>query len=406
MHTLSTLKRLCTEHFSSGMWLTGKNFLVSALSLIITYIGANYLTPETFGSYKYLIGFFTFVSIFTLTGAPSALTRHIAKTGYTPLRYIMKKTAGVSLFAAGFLLAVAGYYFHKENHTFAIVFGLVALLLPLLQSQHLYMAYLNGTKKYQEWFFCAVSAQLVISAGVSTAMLTNGNLLSAAVAFFLSQALAFTFVSAYVFWKYQLFKETSPTPEVYSFAKKLSLVNISKKVVAQLDIILAFQFIGPAATAAYSISKTPVQLIHGQGGVVRTLALPQFSKHNPEAVKKTLHQKALLFSLLMSVIAVGYIIVAPVLFTTLFPLYTDAVVYTQIMALSLPAVPHVLYLEALTAKQSVRSLFVAETIAPVITVVLMLILTIMYGLVGLVSSYVIGQWLRGFFAIFRYYRNG
>lgn len=405
MWSILAIKRLILQHFSNTAWLTARNISVSALSLVITYIGANYLAPETFGSYKYLIGFFTFMSIFTLTGANSALTRHIAKTNEVPLFYIAKKTAQISLYTTIFGFFIAGYYFYQGDQTFGIIFILIAILFPALQLQHLYTSYLNGVQKYREWFLYAFVGQLVITCAVGTAMLMGEKLIVLITTFFLSQILAFGVISLVVVQKNKLFQNKHKANEVYQFAEKLSLVSIIKKTSDQIDLLLAFQLIGPVATATYAINKTPIELIHSQGAVLRTLALPKFSKLSATAVRDSLHQKAILLALIMCLVAAGYIIVAPYVFDILFPFYADSVIYTQIMALSLPMVPSVLYLEALTAKKAVGSLFVTDTITPIFSISLLVVLTFWLGALGIVLGYLFNYWLRGCIAVYAYYSS-
>lgn len=397
------LRRLSVFHFKNGLLLSVRNILIALFSLIVTYTCANYLKPETFGSYKYLIGLVAFTSVFTLTGASPAVVQTIAKTGENPIRFIAKKSFQFSLGASLFLLIFAVYYVSQNNYTFAMVIALAAVLLPFEKSSSLFQTYYNATRRYQTLGSAQLISNFVISLSIILAILLSGNLLIISCVFFISTAV--TKVITYT-WSCRTFsfpqQSIDDTP-TFNFAKKMSLLFLLRKVIDQADILLAYQFAGPVATAAFSIAKTPIQLLIGQANIVQILALPQFSRHTNLAVRSSIHHKAVILSLLMTVSGLLYVVTAPFLYKFLFPKYIDFVHYSQILAAALPAVSHILYSEALTASRDVLTLFILETIAPTLRIILVLYLAINFQLEGIVIGFVLGYWLRFLITLILYY---
>lgn len=400
---LTEIKKIQASHLPNGMWLSFRNIFIALFSLAVTYVSANHLDPTVLGSYKYLIGLVSFISVFTLTGDRSALVRTIAKTGKNPTLFITKKSFLTSWGAATILLIIAVYYLMQENHIFAISIATAAILLPFSKASALFSAFLNATQRYRQYGTTKIIVQAFIGASVIIAILISGNLLLITCVYFCSSALIQIILYLWTAHKYSFSHSSEEGIHTYNFAKRLSRIYWLKKIIDQTDTILAFQLVNPVATATFAIAKTPIQLLISQGAVVRTLALPRFSKHPASSVRSSIHRKAIVFFLVMTLISSLYILLAGWLYSVFFPVYLSSSYYSQILATILPALPHILYLEAITATLDTRKLFIIENTTSIIRVLLMFILTLFYGLIGLTIGFVIAYWIRAISTILIYY---
>ena len=117
-----------------GFWL-GTGQAVSAIAALLLSIAfANLLPRETYGTYRYVLSIFALLSISTLQGMSTAITRAVAR-GYegsfktalgTKLRW------GVAGAAAS--LATSLYYYLQGNNTLAISFLIATVFVPIMSS--------------------------------------------------------------------------------------------------------------------------------------------------------------------------------------------------------------------------------------------------------------------------------
>src|SRR3989344_8979317 len=62
-----------------GFWLGIASTISSASGLVLVYFFANYLEPETYGTYRYILSVYGLLTIASLGGISTAVTRSVAK---------------------------------------------------------------------------------------------------------------------------------------------------------------------------------------------------------------------------------------------------------------------------------------------------------------------------------------
>jgi O-antigen/teichoic acid export membrane protein len=117
------------------------------------------------------------------------------------------------------------------------------------------------------------------------------------------------------------------------------------------------------------------------------LAFPKISeKKDDKNFKKSLPKKLLKFFLVLIPIVAIYILIAPKFYQLLFPQYTDAIIYSQVFALSLLLFPKRLLGQFLTAQNEKKKLYILSTSANLTKIILLFILLPIYGIWGGIIS--------------------
>ncbi len=349
----------------SGFWSNLNAIIISALSLALYVAYAHFLTKEAYGTYQYLLSFFSIATAFTLTGMNTAVTRAVAQKNEGTL----SASVGVQLRwgIVPFLgaLGTALYYYWHGNHLIAAGLVFIAIGTPLLYAYNTYGALFAGRKNFKGLtLYNTASNILYYAALIVAAVWSHAPLVILGTNMLVQSALAFFF--------YRLtLKRQKPNPhvdqEALSYGVHLSFMNVFGSVAGQLGNIFIFHFLGAPALALYSFASAMPERIGNicfkfLGGAL----LPKFSERTLAEIRHQLPRKILFATGAGVLIAAGYMVVAAPLFHLFFPTYTEAIPYSLGISLGL-VFGAAVYLPttALTALQRTRSLYVLTVVNPI-----------------------------------------
>jgi len=193
--------------------------------------------------------------------------------------------------------------------------------------------------------------------------------------------------------------------EITTYAKHLSLINVISIIASYIDQFLAFHFLGPANLANYAFATSPPEQIKGLFKGLPDLALPKFSERTEEELKKTMTRKIIILTVFTILVVAAYIILAPWFYKIFFPRYVDAIFLSQIFALSLLNTPSALIIGALTAHKKLKKLYLFNVVNPLFQILIMAVLTPLYGLIGLIIARIIARTFTSFFSLGIYYKS-
>lgn len=370
-----------------GFWLTFGQVISAGASFLMAIAFANLLPKEVYGTYKFVLSIAGILAIPTLQGMATAVTRAVAQ-GYegTVIPALKEKVKWGSL--AGIAsLAASGYYWHNGNITLTFSFLIAAGFLPFMDSFGIFNSYLLGKKDFGRSTRYGIVIKLVPTVAMIAAVLLSGNLFIILLAYFLSYTIL---RMAYYFSTVKLIqKKTAIQPEAIGYGKHLSLMGVIGTIANQIDKVLLFHYLGAVELAVYSIAIAPVEQIKGILRNIGFLSLPKFAEKEKSEVKKNILPKMLKFGLLTIAIVVLYILLAPLIFRIFFSAYTDSIFYSQIFSISLIAIVALLPYSALEATGEKNKLYQYNSISPILQIILMIILTISYGIIGTITARVL-----------------
>jgi O-antigen/teichoic acid export membrane protein len=191
---------------------------------------------------------------------------------------------------------------------------------------------------------------------------------------------------------------------VIGYSKHLSVVGMIAGLANNIDQILIFHYIGPAALAVYNFALAIPSQIKGPIKGIAGLIFPKYVEREDHDIKAGMRSKYLMVFLGSAIIIAIYILAAPYIFHIFFPKYMDSVLYSQILSLSLLAmvsIPTEIYF---VAKEKIKEQYIVNVSIPIIQIVLMVWFILWMGILGVVIARVIIKILWSIINIWLYER--
>lgn len=382
----------------SFWWIFGKIFAsLSSFLILITF--ANFARKEVYGAYQYVISMGGMIGIFCLSGIDTALIGAISREKESTFFLAEKEKLKWGVISSLISFSIALWYFWKKNLELGFSFLIVGIFLPLLAVFSLYLSFWQGKKRFdlQNKYF-------VIHNFIGAFVLISAIIFSSKVVFvILGYYFGFTFAT-FLFWlktRKKIKKEGEKEKETISFGKHLTLMSVPSAISAQIDNVLLWQVAGAKAVAIYAFA---LRLIERLSEMIpfSALAFPKMVKlnFNHSGTKKRIFDKFLKLFLISIPLYIFYVLLCPIFFKIFFPAYKEAVIYSQILALSLIFSPFWFLATTFLAKMKKRELYILNFLPQFLKILLVFLLIPYFKIWGGVISFLVPQFLS---AIFTYY---
>lgn len=373
---------------SGGFWMVLAQGISSGSALALALVLGNFLPPETYGTYKYVLSIAGILSIFVLPGMDTAYVRATAQGHAGTAGAIANVRMRWGLVGGGIGLLGSLYYYLNGNSELGTALLIIALTLPVFDTFTLYQAYYSGTGQFGRQARNHGIAQVVSVASLICAALLTDSVSVLLLAYFLPLLLVRLTL-------YRLtFRGMTPDDpaierETVSYGWHLTLMNILSVVASNADKILIWQFLGPAEVAIYTFAVAMPEQLKGPLKGVSDLAFRKFAKQSPDHIRQGLPglwRKLLLYALGLLGISIAYIIAAPLLFSVLFPQYQESVFYSQIFMVSALGLVGTIPLAVLGAHRKLKEQYIFFTSQPVLQILLYLLLIPFWGIMGAIVA--------------------
>ncbi|MBU4536521.1 oligosaccharide flippase family protein [Patescibacteria group bacterium] len=370
--------------FEGGSWMASGHIIITILSFVTVIIFANLLSPETYGSYKYILSFIGILAIPALPGMNTAIAQSIAKGNEGSFLPSIKTKIKWGFLSTLFGFVLGGYYYFNGNYTLAISFSLIGIFIPFMESFGLYTNYLHGKKLFNYMSRYDVFSSVIVSLILITTVFITNNLF----------ILIFTFLTSWTLIRFIYLKLTlknfkpnnQKDPNIINYSKHLSLMTLIGTISSSLDKILLWHYLGAAQVATYILALSIPTNLNGFVRILNRLAFPKLAEQNILDIKNNLLPKILKLSLLVLCIIFIYIIFAPFVFKIFFPKYLNAIIYSQILSFILLAQPIALISTAMLAQTKKRELYWLNTLSPILQIILLISLIPPFGILGAVLA--------------------
>ncbi len=372
-----------------GFWLSLGQGVATISSFLLAIAFANLLPKEIYGQYKFIFSIIALLSIPTLQGLNTALTRAVAQ-GYEGSLIPVIKTK-IKWGALGSLasLSVAVYYYFQGNITLTFAFLIASIFIPFFQSLAVSGNFLNGKKLFREFTSLKIILNLITTASVITTIFFTNNLLILILVYFFSYSIIRLFFILFILAKHKTNQKHNP--ETISYGKHLSVIQIVSIIADNIDKIILWHYLGAIELAIYSFAMAPIAQIRKALNTLVTLALPKLAQKKIQDIRKTLPFKLVKLLMLIVPIIIIYILFAPYLYKLLFPEYTKSIFYSQIFALVLLFQPVNLIRTTFTAHAHKRKIYFLSTINPIFKITAFIIFIPLFGILGAIISLLAAQ---------------
>lgn len=380
----------------SFWWVAGKAgvFFISFVAMVAF---ANWLPKEDFGTYQFIIAGLALFAIFTLPGLNTALIKSIAQKKEGTLELAVREKIKWGTIGSFLSLGLAGWYFLQGNNLLAAAFLLGAVFVPFKQTFSVFAAFWNGRKEFDlQAKYQLISASLSALFLIPTIYPTNNVLIIIAV-----------FLASHTFFDFLLYKKTKrqvinneQDPKAISFGKNLTLINALQTAAEYIDKIIIWKFLGAVPVAIYAFAQLPIQKVRDMLPIT-PLALPKLGENKiDEQRKKGVISKFLRLFVFTIPVAAVLALIAPFLYRLFFPQYMESVVYFQALSVLIALSPFLLLNAALIAEIKKKALYITNTGAPFLKIILFFAFVPHFGIWGIVISILIAELLRGLLALY------
>ncbi len=313
-----------------SFWLSYRHIIIIVASFLQTWFLTNFLSPEIYGNYKYLISFAGGLGAFLLSGMNNAITQAVAKKkeGTYQRSIIIQLQWSIIFTLISFVAAT--FYYLQDNLTFALSLLIIGILNPLINSFNTFIAFLNGRSEFKKIANYSFLVNL-FSAVITVASIFTKNIIIIILANYLSNAL----INVYFYFKCKKeVKNDEIDNSLLRYGKHLSLMNFFVIIFFYLDKLFVFNFLGPVPLAIYYLAQAIPEQIKSGLKILNIVSLPKLTK-NAKIDKQyfnSLINKILKLSAVVFVLSIIYIIFCPYIFQIFFPKYLMAVHLSQIFA--------------------------------------------------------------------------
>ncbi|MDP2651400.1 MAG: oligosaccharide flippase family protein, partial [bacterium] len=339
--------------FKGGLWTT-LSFVVGTLASLVTMVAFGNLLPrEAYGTYNYLLSLGATLSFLTLSGISVAVMRAVARGHENIVPAAMRLQLKYNLIAIAMVMASATYYGYKGNTLFALSLAMLAIAYPLAQSFHIFKQILTGKKRFDTLTKITSIITLISTlATVATLFLTDNVLIIIAVYSLMSllpNLFAYKSVSRHL-------DKSLPAAEQITEMRRTAFhftgAGLIGTAAQYIDKIVLFQVAGPASLAVYGFALAGPESLKSLVKNWTSIALPRLAQSSLPEIRRVLYRRITYSMLIGGALSLVYWLLAPILFNLFLPRYTDAIIYSQILALGLIIMPAVVYIGSIFSSQN------------------------------------------------------
>jgi O-antigen/teichoic acid export membrane protein len=379
---------------SSNFWLTVPRFVLLFAGMGLTVAFANLLTPQEFGTYKYVLATAGFIGAFSLSSMGQSVMRFVAQGKPHVVPHLVRTMMLWSLPASIVTLVVSGYYFAHGNQTLGYGLVFIAVANVLSNGYGLSKSVMVATGDFKANTFSGFPRALLSIVIVLAALLFTRDVTYILLAYFGSNILL-----AWSLYRYSVRRLTidgaraakEDVSEAVRFGKHMSVLGFFMLISGQIDQLLLWHFTDAATLAIYTLALAPVKEVQNLLGNFATILFPRLARKSKEEVRESLPLRLRQMFLASVLLFSLYVLAVPFLFSYLFPAYLPSVLVSQALALTVIfQIKSVIEL-LLIAHGEVKKRYVATLSSQAIELALFCILIPLFGLWGAVWATVLSE---------------
>jgi O-antigen/teichoic acid export membrane protein len=344
---------------SGSFWLFLSQAVTAVAGLGLAVAFAHLLPKEVFGVYRFVLSGASLFAVSTLSGLNTSLVRAVAQKHLAVYATVFRERVVWGCLGGMTALGASLYYFLQDNATLGCAFLIVAIFVPFSDPLNVYEAYRHGSKQFKYLALSEIAVRATGSATMVVSLLFFKNVILLVFIYFLTYSLL-----RLVFFLHTLTEARQHENQVgehaeesLRYGKHLSVMYSAGAFAMQVDKIAIFHFAGASSLAAYAFAIIIPDQIRSSLKHFANLAFPKFTVRPLPEILSGLAGKQFRLAGLIVLIILLYILVAPFLFSLLFPTYTEAIFLTQILSLTLIDGLTLLPLSALKAHGRLSELY-------------------------------------------------
>jgi O-antigen/teichoic acid export membrane protein len=379
--------QLDMNYFLGNSALSMAGQITDALTaLLLTFFLSNFTSKTTFGDYYLVISILSLISICSLPGLTTAITRSVALGFDGDYFGSLKLAFRRSLIGSGLLVITAIYFLVVNRQQLFLSLILSSVVFPFLYSfNSCWSGLLIGKKMFKHGFGFSLINSLTLLILTTLAVFFRPSTPFLVTSFLLGTAIPNVVI---YFYLKKIAANNQLGPETNQYAVFITKTNIITQLSLQIDQIAMGFFLNPIAVADYRVASSLSNVLRNFEKSATNILVPKIIEHDKEKIK----QKIFFFLpliLLGSLVAIAVLfILQPLIIPLLFSSrYLDVISPAQIILVSLIFTPIELisYQYFLAYKKKVAILTI-NTIIPIVKVAATVVSLMVWGFWGVVVS--------------------
>lgn len=375
----------------NGFWMTLKQVLEIVAGMALFIIFARIAAKETLGYFQLVMSIFAAVSVLSIPGLNTSITRAVSRGYDGEYVYAVKKSFFWSLIGVPLLLFIGVYYYLFENNYLGITIIVSSILFPLFYAPNTWISFLQGKEQYRKIAVYG-SFQILFNSIVTILAIffSKDNALVIILVYLFSYSI---FNIAYYYKTLAYIENSKVSGEVMEYGWFLTKIDFFLLVSENLDKIIIGTLLSPTALAIFTIvSAFPFKLKM----VIKSILVIIFPKMSQECFRISNIFKKKQAGIISAVILLFMLIMGVAYFFTIEPLskiffgdkyldyYQYGKIFTILVIIYVPLLLSGWYIEA---KKMSKALVYINATSFIIKVTSLLIGVIFWGIVGGIWAY-------------------
>ncbi len=346
-------------------------YIASVASGLVTgYLVARMFPKEIYGSYRFVLSIIGIVSMVSIPGLASAISRSIARDGKekTPLRFTM--ATNIALCVVGVLIlwgAIPFLHLWDRQDLWPLFFVGGLLFIPNQVGATFLSGIVTGTEKFSVNLRTTTISSLVVIPSVLLMLWLRP---SPVILMGLMVGLPALLYLLEIRRALPSFPSTEKSWKVTTYGVLLSLNTIPITLATHLDGLLISAFFGLNNLAVFAVAILIPEQVKTWCKYMLPVSYARQAAGDDRADRRAKMTRAVWIGTLIFAVGIGlYVVIAPFVLPWLFPRYLgqmqDVILWSQASAIALITTPATLFPQYLEARGMVRDLRNAQWTASI-----------------------------------------
>jgi O-antigen/teichoic acid export membrane protein len=390
---------------SSNFWINLSRVISIGSGIILTITFTRLLTPEQFGTYKFVLAAAGLVGTFALNGMATAVARAVAQGRYNVVPAAVRSAALWSVPASIAALAMGGYYFMHGNTDLGFAFLFIGVTNSVSNGIAATKNIWGAAKEFRMQTLVGIPKIFVPFIIILLTILLTKNVTWILFAYFFSNIILSIFGYYFMKWWYKIRYSPEGVSETLLYGKQMTALGFFQIASGQIDQLLLFHFVGAAPLAIYALAIAPVNeaktFLYNISGVM----FPKIATKTEGEVHQMLPLRIKQMIIISLAITAVYIFAVPFLFKYVFPKYLASVFVSQVLALTLLFTVSTIVDTYLVSHGEIKKRTKVILSTQAVEFALFFALIPLFGLWGAVAATVLSEFGAAIVFLWMYFRN-
>lgn len=314
-------------------YLTALRAVQILMGLASTYFVVRALSKESFGEYHFILACTGTLTVFSLSGLNNAVMQSIARGFQGSYRKAVPVSFFSCLIGSVFLGGIALWQFSHGQKELALGFIFAMILFPFVHGLTHWKNFHTGRENFRDFFIHnSLGTFVMYSLVIAAVLIKPGTLLAPLLFALLVPAMQNLLLTILIYKKVPV---DSPVEEgSISYGLKTSFYSAFNIIALNIDKLLLFFFLSPAALATYVAASRISDLFKTFVQDTGAALAPKFAKSDTYTKKLDFYLKFFVFLYGAAIVAFAFTILPWLIILLFGNNYADSIPYAQALMCS------------------------------------------------------------------------